>query len=62
MILDLGLRLCGVNKVFDSKDFKQRTGKLCLSTVLFCRSLVCVEDDDEDNETRPSHLIELRCS
>ena len=59
VILDVGLRLCGVNKVFDSKDFvyTNRTGKLCLSTVLLCRSLVYVEDDDEDNETRPSHLI-----
>ena len=36
---------------------KQRMGKLCLSTVLLCRSLMYVEDDDENDETRPSHLI-----
>ena len=32
-----------------------RTGKLCL---LLCRPLVCVVNDDEENETRPSHLID----
>ena len=32
-------------------------GSLCSSTVSLCRSLVYVEDDDENDETRASHLI-----
>ena len=50
------MKLCGVNEVFDSKDFVYT---LCLSTVLLCESLLYVEDDDDDenNETRAAHLI-----
>ena len=33
MILELGLKLCGVNEVFDSNDFVYN---LCLRTVLLC--------------------------
>ena len=60
VILNLGLRLCGVNEVFDSEVFvyPNRKQRVFVQVLYHCAdALRYVEDDDENNETRALHLI-----